>query len=364
MAGSIEERASFEQIRYANCWEDADILCEGLRPKEGKRCLSIASGGDNSFALLAEGAEVVAADLSPAQLALVELKAAAIRELDREETLAFLGVRDSSERAPIYRRLRSHLSEEARAYWDVRSDVVGSGVIHYGKFERYFGLFRTRVLPWVHGHRMILSLLEPRDEEARNTFYKEKWNTLRWRLLFRVFFSRFVMGRLGRDPEFFRYVEGSVSERILERTRYALTTLAPDENPFMEYILTGNFNRRLPRYLRPEPYEAIKQHLGRLTLFRGTVEEAARTHAGAGFDCFNLSDIFEYLAQDACRDIYGILMNNARPEARFAYWNMLTPRKCPEEFRHRICTLNDESQRLFARDKAFFYSAFVLEQVI
>ncbi len=34
------------------------------------------------------------------------------------------------------------------------------------------------------------------------------------------------MGRLGRDPEFFRYVEGSVAERILERVEYALTVPA------------------------------------------------------------------------------------------------------------------------------------------
>jgi len=363
MTRPIEERASFEQVRYANCWEDADILCEGLRPGEGKRCLSIASGGDNSFALLADGAEVVAADLSPAQLALVELKAAAIREFEHPETLAFLGVHESGERDRDYRRLAIHLSEEARSYWDSHPEIIRAGVIHHGKFEHYFRLFRTRMLPWVHRHRTVLSLLEPRDEEDRLAFYEETWNNRRWRLLFRVFFSRFVMGRLGRDPEFFRYVKGSVATRILERTRYALTTLAPAENPYVEYILTGNFGRQLPRFLRPGPYQAIKQRLDRLTLFRGTVEEAARVHAGEGFDCFNLSDIFEYLAPEACRDVYGSLLDVARPEARFAYWNMLAPRSCPNDLAHRIRSLDDDSRRLFAADKAFFYSAFVLEQV-
>jgi S-adenosylmethionine-diacylglycerol 3-amino-3-carboxypropyl transferase len=363
MARSIEERASFEQIRYANCWEDADILCEGLRPGEGLRCLSIASGGDNSFALLAEGAEVVAADLSPAQLALVELKAAAIRELQHDETLAFLGVRDSSERMAVYRSLRPRLSPEAQTYWDGHPDLVDSGVIHHGKFERYFRLFRTRVLPWIHGRRTVLALLERRDEAARQRFYRQRWDTWRWRLLFRVFFSRFVMGRLGRDPEFFRYVEGSVAERILERTRYALTALAPHENPYIEYILTGNFCRQLPRFLQSEPFFAIKRRLDRLTLYHGTVQDAAKVHANEGFDCFNLSDIFEYMDPEACSEIYGALLETARPRARFAYWNMLAPRSCPEQFRQRVRPLVEDGERLFARDKAFFYSAFVLEQV-
>ena len=65
----IEDRAAFEQVRYANCWEDADVLCEALQPAEGKRILSIASAGDNALALLAQGATVVAADISLAQLA-------------------------------------------------------------------------------------------------------------------------------------------------------------------------------------------------------------------------------------------------------------------------------------------------------
>ena len=79
--GRLEDRVAFDLIRYANCWEDADILCEALRPHPGTRILSIASAGDNTLALLAEGAEVVAADLSIAQLACVELRRAAFRRL-------------------------------------------------------------------------------------------------------------------------------------------------------------------------------------------------------------------------------------------------------------------------------------------
>ena len=40
---------NFQFIRYANCWEDADILSEALDVAENKKFLSIASAGDNSF---------------------------------------------------------------------------------------------------------------------------------------------------------------------------------------------------------------------------------------------------------------------------------------------------------------------------
>ncbi|HKV10262.1 MAG TPA: DUF3419 family protein, partial [Thermoanaerobaculia bacterium] len=93
----IEDRARFDLIRYANVWEDAEVLVSALRPAPEKRLLSIASAGDNAFALLASGAHVVAADLSPAQIALVDLKRVAIARLGYEALLAFLGLRDSGE---------------------------------------------------------------------------------------------------------------------------------------------------------------------------------------------------------------------------------------------------------------------------
>lgn len=362
MPNDIEVRVDWDFVRYANCWEDASILVEALQPGPGKRMLSIASGGDNSFALLAAGAEVVAADLNFAQLACVELKKAAIRELDQSAFLAFLGVRPSTDRAAVYRKVRSLLSGAVAAYWDRHIEMIECGLVHAGKFERYFTLFRTRVLPLVHRRKTVEALMKPRGEAERRAFYEGSWNTTRWRMLFRIFFSRFVMGRLGRDPEFFRYVEGSVAERIFKRAEYAFTTLSIHDNPYLDYILNGNFTQSLPPYLQPGTYERVRANLDRLSLQRGTIQDAGRASQDAGFDGFNLSDIFEYLDPPTCADVYGNLLNLARPGARFAYWNMLAPRKAPECFAGQVVDLADTSSRLFARDRAFFYSRFVVEE--
>ena len=362
MAASIEQRVDWGFIRYANCWEDADILADALKPGPGKRILSIASGGDNSFRLLAEGAEVVAADLNPAQLACVELKVEAIRRMSRDEFLGFLGIRESSNRCAVYSSLRDSLSPAARGFWDSHSALIEAGIVHAGKFERYFQLFRTRILPLVHRPSTVRDLLTPRDLEGRRSFYAKRWNTLRWRLLFKLFFSRFSMGRLGRDPEFFRYVEGSVADRILSRTEHALTALPTHDNPYLVYILTGNFPPALPPYLRPDMYDKVRSGLDRLTLHKGTIEEAGRTHRGAGFDGFNLSDIFEYLDPATCENVYTKLLDISRPGARFAYWNMLVPRRVPASLASRVIRHDDEAKRLFLLDRAFFYSAFVVEE--
>src|SRR5688500_13209672 len=73
--------ADFSQVRYAQCWEDADVLLEGLRLRPGAVCLSIASAGDNTLALLTkEPQRVIALDLNPAQLACLALRVAAYQQ--------------------------------------------------------------------------------------------------------------------------------------------------------------------------------------------------------------------------------------------------------------------------------------------
>jgi S-adenosylmethionine-diacylglycerol 3-amino-3-carboxypropyl transferase len=236
---AIAERAAFDFIRYASVWEDADVLCEALGPVAHQgRVLSIASAGDNALALLTlDPALVIAADLSAAQIACLELRLVAFRHIaEHESLLAFLGAGtpphdERPERLAFYDAHRGELSAESAAFWDVHRTAIATGIVHAGKFERYFHLFRRRILPLIHSRRTIEELRAPRSSDERERFYRERWNTWRWRALFRVFFSRFVMGRLGRDPAFFAQVEGSVADRILARTRHALTRLPTDSNP-------------------------------------------------------------------------------------------------------------------------------------
>lgn len=361
-ASSIDTRASFSFIRYASVWEDADVLCEALAPSAaGGRLLSIASAGDNALALLTlDPAEVVAADLSPAELACLELRMAAFRRLDHPALLAFLGTAPSADRLETYRSLRSDLSAGGREFWDAMPDAVAGGVIHAGKFERYLRAFRTRILPFVHPRRRIDRLREPRTLAEQEAFYAREWNTWRWRLLFRLFFSRAVMGRMGRDPAFFSHVEGSVGSRILARTRHALTALPVHGNPYVAYIMTGNFPpEALPRYLRPEWFETIRSRIGRMRLVRAPIEQAGEGR----FDGFNLSDIFEYMSPAEHARCYGALVDRANPGARLAYWNLLAPRSRPDALADRVHPLRETADALHARDRAWFYGALHVDQV-
>ena len=244
MTTEVASRAGFSSIRYAQCWEDADILLDALDIGPSHTCLSIASAGDNTLAMLAQSpSRVIALDLSRPQLACLELRVAAYRELEYDELLRLLGARRGSDRIPLYRRCASLLSADTRRFWDHRPQAIERGIGGAGKFENYFKIFRTRVLPLVHGHQIVEQLFERKSQGEREAFYTERWDNKRWRWLFKTFCSNFIIGRFARDPRFFDYVDGDVSEHLLKRTRYALTTLDPTDNPYLQWIFFGHYGR-------------------------------------------------------------------------------------------------------------------------
>lgn len=363
MASEIQSRARFDQVRYALCWEDPALLIAGLRPHPDGHYLSIGSAGDNSLALLAAGAgQVSIAELNPTQIACIELRIAAWLELDHPELLELLGLAPSQRRKELYKTIRGRLKDSARAFWDGHPCWDGDGPAHAGKFENYFRLFRERVLPLAHPRRRVLDLLQPHAPEERAAFYEQKWNNRRWRAIFHVFFSRFTMGLLGRDPEFFRYVEGSVAARILERVRHALVELEPSSNPWLRMILTGSFGPHLPPAFLPEAFHPIREALraNRLSIHALPIEDVRGLPP---VDGFNLSDIFEYMSEGSTSSLLARLASMAKPGARLAYWNMLASRSRPEALAGMLNPLDDEARALFLKDRAFFYSRFVLEEV-
>lgn len=364
MSNHIGTQADFSHLRYAQCWEDADLLLRALNLAPGSNVLSIASGGDNCLALLAtEPAHVVAIDLSFAQIAMTELRVAAYRQLDYPQLLELLGARISTRRLDLYARCRPALPLAVQHYWDARPQDLLDGVSGSGRFERYLALFGTRILPLIHPYAVRTQLLRPRDLAARRAFYAEVWDTWRWRLFFRLFFSRFLMSRLGRAPEFMHYAEGDVAARVLARTKHALTELDPSRNPYLQWILLGHHGPTLPFALRPENFRAIRDHLDRLEVCQSSLEEYLATQPLQRFHGFNLSDIFEYLGPDASRTLLERVADAGRPGARLVYWNVFAPRRRPADLDHRLAAHAELSAQLHRQDQAFFYSAVVVEEV-
>ena len=187
----IEDRASFGIIRYAQCWEDADVLLEALDISPGETCLSIASAGDNCLSLLTrDPARVVAIDLSQAQLYCLELRIAAYRRLSHAQLLGLMGSRPCRDRVRLLDACAPDLSRGCADFWRGKAGAVQRfGIGGVGKFERYFRIFREWVLPMVHGQATIDEVLAAKDQGSREALFHQTWDSRRWRWLLSVFFA-------------------------------------------------------------------------------------------------------------------------------------------------------------------------------
>ncbi len=364
MKSEIEKKINPSKILYSQCWEDTDILIEGLNIQPDSICLSIASAGDNSLALLTKNPKkVIALDLNPSQIAIVDLKVAAIKELNHLEFLSFIGVQNCSNRLDIYQKCKKHLHPKSVSYWNENLECIKQGIVYIGKFDNFFNIFRKRMMRFIHSKKTINILFTLTSISQANDFYYNTWNNLRWRFLFKIFFSEFIVKRFGRNPDFFKYVQDNLSKKMLERTVQAMTEQIPKENPYLYWILNGNYSNVLPYYLRKPNFQLIKNNIDKLEYHLLSIEDYLKKNSNQKIDVFNLSDIFEYMNQTNFKYLYKTILEAGKAGSRLAYWNFLVPRSCPDQYKKQIKSLSELASTLSKKDKTFFYSRFVLEEI-
>ncbi len=348
-------KADFSFIRYSNCWEDTNILLDALDIKRGETGISIASAGDNTLAMLInEPARIYAFDINPTQLYCCELKMAGFRCLSYKELLTFLGVR-RGERLPLYSRVRDLLSESARAYFDSRPELISAGIIHCGRFEHYFKLFREYVIPLISTRRDFRAFARADDMEEQCRLYYTCVNNRRFNAIFKVYFGYKVMGRLGRDASFYDHVddkERSGSD-IRSRFEYGISNTLNADNPYINYIICGGYTpRSLPLYLRRENFDIIRRNIDRITLIHGDLSAIP----AKDIDFANLSDIFEYMSDEEFVQSAEALTSMLACNGRAACWNMQNRRYLDEW----LSCDSELSEKLFVKNNSWFYRDFML----
>jgi S-adenosylmethionine-diacylglycerol 3-amino-3-carboxypropyl transferase len=282
-----------------------------------------------------------------------------------EEFLQLLGLLAGGRRVFLYHKVREFLSDDACRYWDAHEETIRCGVLNSGKFERYLAMFRTRVLPMVHSRAEVDGLFALHGLDSQRTYFDQVWNNRRWRALFRVFFSRTVMQRLGRDPAQFAQVEGAVGDRLLERARWVITQLPIASNPFLQWILTGGYTdlEHCHPYLSRASHGRLVELADRITLVHAPLEQHLASVSPGTYSAFNYSNLFEYVSAQAYAEMLRQTVRAATPGARVGYWNLFVPRTRPDSLADQLVPQETRAEALHATDRAFFYSAFRLEVV-
>lgn len=285
----------------------------------------------------------------------------AFKHLDYFALLSFMGITAASNRNETYRELSEDLSAEAQAFWDAHPLEIEEGIIHFGRFERYLKVLRNYILPLIHSKDKRESLFTARLPPARLKFYEEQWDTFLWRQLFRLFFSRWFIGNDDEQFDLLNFIQGDATNRLLRRTKHALTELSPPANPYLTYILKGNYNvEALPRYLRAEFKKTITSQLDRIKIVCAPIQEVVQN---GNFDGFNLSNVLESMDPNNYDFLYQSLLSHANPKARIVYWDTLHPHPLPEHLSQHVNIQSELAEVLHWRDKVWFYQALHIDEV-
>jgi S-adenosylmethionine-diacylglycerol 3-amino-3-carboxypropyl transferase len=266
----------------------------------------------------------------------------------------------------MYEALRANLPPASQAYWDSSLPMIGGGVLNAGRFERYVSRFRRAVLPLAPGRRAIRAMLSATSLGGQRRIYEERWDSRRWRLLFKLFFSRALLERFGRDRVFFAHSEiNDIGAHYLSRTRHALTNVPIWSNPYLTWMMSGTFGAdgRQPDYLKTAVQAVIRARIARIEAQTASLDDTLEALPSGSVDAFYLSDVFELYDPSAYASTLTEIARVGRPGARICYWNNLVSRRRPDSLAGELVSHPELSSRLHAQDRAFLYSAFVVESV-
>lgn len=256
---------------YNTCWEDPRLDRAALELGPSDTVLVITSAGCNALDYaLAGPRRVHAVDVNPRQNALLELKLAGIRALDYESFFALFGTgRIANHRAVYASRLREHLSESARRFWDRRiAYFSGRGwrpSLYFhgtsGSFARAINWYIDRV---ARVRPEVDAILAARSIAEQRAIYESRLRDAFWK--------RFIRWLVGRDATLFllgvpgpqrRQVERNYPQGVVgfiqDSIEAVFTELPLVDNYFWRVYLTGQYTADCcPEYLKPANFQLLK----------------------------------------------------------------------------------------------------------
>jgi S-adenosylmethionine-diacylglycerol 3-amino-3-carboxypropyl transferase len=360
MSAKPQGQVELFDLLFGMSWEDPASDRRALAIQPGETLITVTSGACNTLTLLLENpGKVYAVDINPSQSHLLELKRAAVRHLDYDELRAFLGHARSDQRLQVFERLRGDLSEVALRYWTGNAEAVHNGIVNAGKYESFIRLF-SRFVWMTQGKKRIDGLFRCQTLEQQQDYFDRKWNTVQWRLLFKLLANKWMLAKRGLTADYFKFDDGSSSfpESFLRRARRAMCEIPVESNYFLaQYLLARYWSEdAVPAYLLRENLPVVRERLDRIEMVTSPAQEWLGRQPDASIDCFSLSNICELMSPGETNRLFREVARSARPGARICFRNLIVPRSVPESLRSAIELQEELSSDLIARDRSFVYS--------
>jgi S-adenosylmethionine-diacylglycerol 3-amino-3-carboxypropyl transferase len=367
MKSRAKGQVELQKLIFTMNWEDPESDHKALSIQPGDTLMTITSGGCNTLDFLLYDPKMIhSVDINPAQSFLLELKMAAMGHFEYPEFVRFLGITPSEDRLKNYCILRKHLTVQAAEFWDAHQEIIQNGFIYCGRYE-YFVKLVGKFIHFIQGKKRVDRLFDDRDMEEQRAYYDRYWNIKRTRMIFNMFFNKYVLARRGLKADYFHFDDGSntFAESFFRKFRKVVHDIPIKGNYFLHLYLEGRYRslEEVPGYLKQENFQTIKQRLERIQMHSDDAKKWLTSMPANTFECMSLSNICELMSLDDTLKMFQEVLRTAKPDARICFRNLILPREVPEVLRGHIRKDERLSQEMMNTDRSFVYSKVAAYQV-
>jgi S-adenosylmethionine-diacylglycerol 3-amino-3-carboxypropyl transferase len=346
------------EIYFAQIREDSLVERTVAAKRRPRRIACVGSGGCTALSLLADGVErVYAVDANVAQCALIELKKEAVRALDRQAYLAFIGESRTDDRLQTYHRIASALPVYARVFWESHENEIALGINQCGATEKFYRFVGGSLRKGVCGDRVFQDLLDCGTLARQRALYDRHFTTEAWKSALRVLLSRTTHLLFFPAFMFAQATEDDMGAFFARQFAKEVRGKPLASNYFLSQIVFASYRfgrpEGAPRYLSEEGYREARRNIDALAVVPGTLQDVLPQTAS--IDAFFLSNVFDWADAPARSQICAALLGAASAGAAVLYRNMLSAHALPEFFARRFRTNTATNARLLRLERSMLY---------
>ena len=321
-------------IVYNQCWEDPRLDRVALELTQEDRVVVITSAGCNAIDYALAGAgHVHAVDMNPKQNALLDLKLVGAKQLDYQTFWKLFGQGCLPEWKDVYpKRLRPHLGDEARAFWDHK----GHKLFREGRRKSFYFRTTSGTFAWFVNY-YINRIAKMRDavdallaadsvEQQKSLFEQYDLAKKLWRPMIKFAMKRDVtLSLLGVPRAQRRQIDegypGGILQFVVDRVEAVFTKIPLKDNYAWRVYMTGEYSpEACPEYLKPDNFERLKNGVAdHVTSHTNTVEGFVRS-SPEPITRYVLLDHMDWLSKDPAKKIltaeWQATIDKASPNAR------------------------------------------------
>ena len=354
-----KKQISIFKLVFTHNWEDPECDHWALQIKSQDSIMAITSGGCNVLGFLLFDPKIIySVDINPTQSYLLELKMAAVKMLDYNEFIAFMGLVPETNRLILYEKIKGAISPNAIEFWNTQHRILTQGLLMNGKYERFIKI-AGKCINLLQGKKRVEGLFIEKTKPEQEIYFDTSWNTKRFGYLFKILFNKRMLARRGLVADYFHFDDGSKSfaESFYNRSRKAFRNISIKGNYFLSLYLTGKYRNleEVPAYLRKENFDIIKERINRIKLITSDAQSYLDEASADSIDCFALSNICELMSEEETLRLFTAVIRTSRQNSRVVFRNLMIPREVPESLRGQITKNELLSKEIYDNDRSFVY---------